>query len=117
MLPKTPAQRMETHVTTELCAEHFHREGIPASVPKDGWEHTVKTTLMTVWNNHVFLVATVLISFMTSNVTAQEGSKGKDVRKRWTCAQPIHVFEECALISFSDMNVFVSLAGLELTVM
>lgn len=117
MLPKTHAPRTEIHATTEQCAEHFHREGIPASVPKDGWEHIVKITLMTVWNNHVFLVATVLISFMTSNVTAQEGSQGKDVRKRWTFALLIHVFEECVLISFSAMNVFVSLAGLELTVM
>jgi len=117
MLPKTHAQRMATPVTMELCAEHFHREGIPASVPKDGVEHTVKRTLMTVWNNPVFLVATVLILFMTSNVTVHEGSQGKDVRKRWTCVLLNHVPEECALISFSDMNVFVSLAGLELTVM
>lgn len=117
MLPKTHALRMVTPATMELCAEHFHRAGTPASVPKVGVEHTVKRTLMTVWNNHVFLVATVLILFMTSNVTAQEVSQGKDARKRWTCVLLNHVFEECALISFSDMNVFVSLAGLDLTVM
>lgn len=114
---KTHAQKMATLVTMELCAEHFLREGILASVPKDGLEHTVKRTLMTVWNNHVFLVVTALILFMTSTVTAQEGSQEKDVRKRWTCVLLSHVFEECVLISFSDMNVFVSLAGLDLTVM
>jgi len=50
---------------------------------------------------------------MISNVIVQEGSQGSDVKKSKTCALMIPVSEECALISCSDMNVFVSLGGQE----
>jgi len=107
---------MVTPAVTELYAEHSHKAGIPASVQKGGWEHIVRTTLMTAWNNPVFLEATAQILSMISNVIVQEGSQGSAVKKSKTCAPMIPVSEECALISCSDMNVFVSLGGQELIV-
>jgi len=117
MLQKTRAQRMETLATMEPYAEHFHKAGTPANVPKAGWEHIAKTTLTTAWNSPVFLEAIVLILSMTSNVTALEDSPGRDARKRWTCVPLILVSEECALISYSATNVFVNRVGQAPTVM
>jgi len=50
---------------------------------------------------------------MISNVIVPEGSPGNDAKKSKTCALMILVSEECALISCSDMSVFVSLGGQE----
>ena len=107
---------MVTPAVTELYAEHSHKAGILASARKDGQGHIAKKTLMTVWNNPVFLEATAQILSMISNVIVQEGSQGKDVKKSRTSVLMILVSEECALISCSDMNVFVSLGGQELIV-
>ena len=109
--------RMVIHVLMVHHAEHYLRAGTLASALRDGRDHTVRTTLMIVWNSLVFLEPTAQIWSMTSDVTAQEDLLERDVRKRRTCVQLTPVSEVNVWTNCSDMSVSVSLAGLDLTVM
>ena len=111
------ALRMAIHVVMVHHAEHCLKVDTLASALRVGRDHTVRTTLMIVWNSLVFLEPTAQIWSMTSDVTAPEDLLEKDVRKRRTCVQLTPVSEVNVWTNCSDMSVSVSLAGLDLTVM